>query len=78
MENHTTRKVNKYNATLDTIYSYLCFLPMWQSMCFCWKKAQEGTSYMQVNILFFLWFLVTLYFLCENSSCCTGMKHALF
>lgn len=55
------------------------FFPCGNLCVFAGKRhKQEGTSYMQVNILFFLWFLVTLYFLCENSSCCTGMKHALF
>ena len=37
---------------LVTIYGYLCFLPMWQLMCFHWKQAQGGIAYIQVNILF--------------------------
>ena len=37
---------------LVTIYGYLCFLPMWQLMCFHWKQAQGGIAYVQVNILF--------------------------
>ena len=70
---------NIWGVTLDTIYSYLHFLPRSQSV---FSLEMRHKKLFLMCPLIFYWFLSSmfplLYFLCENWSCNSLMKHALF